>query len=69
LMSLQLPKDLTALPGVTREDLDAAGLYYVPLPDGRYLIGRGDAPSIPDAAPDDDAEAARSEDAEPTGSN
>ncbi len=69
LMTLQLPKDLSALPGVTREDLDAAGLYYVPLPDGRYLIGRGDAPSIPDAAPADDAEAARSEDAEPTGSD
>lgn len=67
LMSLQLPKDLTALPGVTRGDLEAAGLYYVPLPDGRYLIGRGDAPTIPDAATTE--ETARSEDADPTGSD
>jgi hypothetical protein len=67
LLSLQLPKELGTLPGVTRADLDAAGLYYVPLPDGRYLMGRGDAPSIPDADPAEGP--ARSEDADPTGSD
>ncbi|MFH1532728.1 MAG: DUF4388 domain-containing protein [Pseudomonadota bacterium] len=73
LMTLQLPNDLGALPGITRRDLDAAGpLYYVPLPDGRYLLGRGQPPPVPAAAPavdepaKDDLEAARSEDAEPT---
>jgi hypothetical protein len=57
LMTLQLPKELGSLPGVTRADLDDTDLYFTPLPDGRYFIGRGDAPSI------------RSEDAEPTASD
>ena len=47
LLSAQLPGDLSSLPGITSGDLEAAGLYYVPLPDGRYLLGRGEAPPIP----------------------
>jgi len=79
LMSLQLPNDLGALPGFTRSDLAAADLHYIPLPDGRYILGHGEAPSIPGATPandpadkppaEGDPEAARSEDAEPTGSD
>ncbi len=69
LMSRQLPKELEALPGITGSDLETAGLYYVPLPGGRYLLGRGDAPPVPDPTPEDDTEAVRSEDADPTGAD
>jgi len=56
LMSLRLPGDLSTLPGVTRVDLEAADLHYIPLPDGRYLLGRGKPPSIPKADRRKDAE-------------
>lgn len=49
LISLDLPRELMALPGFTRMDLEEADLHYLPLPDGRYLLGRGELPRIPDA--------------------
>ncbi len=61
LMSLDLPRELTALPGFTQANLNEADLHYLPLPDGRYLLGRGDLPT--------DDENVRSKDADHAGTD